>query len=123
MALFRERFERLRARFEDARTSRREESERRARIAKRAPGDRVGPAVIVSGCGRSGTSAVAAMLHRSGLSVGHDLIPPDEGNADGYFEERAVVRMNEAIIGATSLTGKFANPTRQEIIDAAAPHR
>ena len=78
--------------------------------------------IIVTGCGRSGTSAVAGMLHRSGIAVGHDLIPPDEHNADGYFEERAVVQINDAIISATPLIGRFANPSREEIVAAAELH-
>jgi hypothetical protein len=78
--------------------------------------------IIVTGCGRSGTSAVAGMLHRSGIAVGHDLIPADDNNADGYFEERAVVQANDAIISATPLVDRFANPAREEILAAAAPH-
>jgi hypothetical protein len=123
MASFiRDQVERVRSRIEDSRALRREASERRARIAKRGPSDPVGPGLIVSGCGRSGTSAVAAMLHRSGISVGHDLIPADEGNADGYYEERAIVRVNDLILAGTSLTAKFSNPGREEITAAAAAH-
>ena len=49
------------------------------------------PMLLVTGSGRSGTSAVAKLLHHAGFSAGHDLIEADESNADGYFEERAVI--------------------------------
>ena len=47
---------------------------------------------LITGSGRSGTSAVAQLLHEAGLSVGHDLIAPDEHNMQGYFEERKIGR-------------------------------
>lgn len=78
--------------------------------------------ILVTGCGRSGTSAVAQILHNSGISVGRDLIPPDEGNAEGYFEERAIVEMNDRILLAAGIQHWFAEPSRAEIIAAAEPH-
>lgn len=75
--------------------------------------------LIVAGSGRSGTSAVARMLHEAGISVGHDLIPADESNAEGYFEERAVVEVNDAILNDVGLNTWFATATRAEILDAA----
>ncbi|MEX0759409.1 MAG: hypothetical protein WD100_07510 [Tistlia sp.] len=33
---------------------------------------------------------MARLLHEAGISVGRDLIEPDEFNAEGYFEERGV---------------------------------
>jgi len=55
------------------------------------------PQFIICGSGRSGTSAVARLLHEAGLSVGHELIEPDEHNAEGYFEERQVVKINVTV--------------------------
>lgn len=77
------------------------------------------PQFIICGSGRSGTSAVARLLHEAGLSVGHDLIAPDEHNAEGYFEERQVVRINQAILHAAGVGPPFSWATRQQIIDAA----
>jgi hypothetical protein len=78
--------------------------------------------IIVTGSGRSGTSAVARLLHESGLPAGHDLIPPDESNAEGYFEERAIVDVNDHILFDAGMKEWFAVASRRELLDAAAPH-
>lgn len=78
--------------------------------------------IIVAGSGRSGTSAVTRMLHEAGLSAGHDLIEADESNAEGYFEERAVVRMNDAILRESGLLQWFGSAARETIRAAAAAH-
>ena len=77
--------------------------------------------IIVTGCGRSGTSAVARILHTSGLPVGRDLIEPDAGNAEGYFEERPVIEVNERILFAAGLHEAYASATRQQVRAAAVP--
>jgi len=77
--------------------------------------------IIVAGCGRSGTSAVARMLHDSGICVGRELIPPDEGNAEGYYEERAVVQLNDEIVQTAGLGAFFTNPSRADILTCARP--
>ena len=78
--------------------------------------------IIVTGCGRSGTSAVARILHDAGVTMGHDLIEPDESNAEGYYEERMVVVANDAILNAAGMNAWFASASRQQIIDAAAQY-
>ena len=80
------------------------------------------PIIIVTGSGRSGTSAVAKLLDQSGISVGRDLIAADESNADGYFEERAVVEANDLILRSAGLVDWFTTATRRQVIDAARPH-
>ncbi|HET6615259.1 MAG TPA: hypothetical protein VFH62_05185, partial [Dehalococcoidia bacterium] len=77
--------------------------------------------IIVAGSGRSGTSAVARMLHESGMCVGRDLIPPDEGNAEGYYEERAVVQVNDEIVQTAGLGTWFSAASRALILECAAP--
>jgi hypothetical protein len=77
--------------------------------------------IIVTGCGRSGTSAVARMLHESGISVGHELIPADEGNAEGYFEERPVVQLNDEIVQTAGLAQFFSTASRELILECARP--
>lgn len=77
---------------------------------------------LIAGSGRSGTSAVAKLLHTAGLSAGHDLIPPDAANADGYFEERAVVAVNERILRDAGLHAWLSTATRARVIAAARPH-
>jgi hypothetical protein len=77
--------------------------------------------IIITGCGRSGTSAVARMLHDSGISVGRDLIPADQGNAEGYFEERPVIELNDHIVSAAGLDAWFAAPSREAVLACARP--
>ncbi len=81
------------------------------------------PRFIVCGSGRSGTSAVAQLLHRAGVSVGHDLIEPDEHNAEGYFEERQVVKINQAILNAAGIGPPFSTATREQVMAAADEYR
>ena len=79
--------------------------------------------ILITGCGRSGTSAVARIIHESGLSAGNDLIEADEGNAEGYYEERPVIALNERILLAAGLHQPYASATREEVLAAAAPLR
>ncbi len=78
--------------------------------------------LIITGSGRSGTSAVARLIHQAGLPVGLDLIGPDEGNAEGYFEERAIIAMNDTILKPLELHQWFATASRDDVIRAAEPH-
>ncbi len=75
--------------------------------------------ILICGSGRSGTSAVARLVHEAGISVGNDLIEPDEFNAEGYFEERLVVMMNDALLNDVGLHKWFSVASRAEILAAA----
>lgn len=55
---------------------------------------------IVTGAGRSGTSAVARILHESGLLLGRDFAPPSEFNPVGFYEELPVCELNQSIMAA-----------------------
>lgn len=77
---------------------------------------------LITGSGRSGTSAVAQLLHEAGLSVGHDLLEPDEHNAEGYFEERMVIMINDAILKAAGIGEWFTTATREQIREAAVQY-
>ena len=96
--------------------------------------------IIVTGAGRSGTSAVARVLHESGVSMGCDLAGPDESNSTGYYEEIPVIRVNDHILSAASpdrdlalhpdrpqagrrIEASFsqAAPSRSEVLAAAQP--
>ena len=77
---------------------------------------------LITGSGRSGTSAVGQLLHEAGLSVGHDLIEPDEHNAEGYFEERMVIMINDAILKAAGVGEWFTTATREQIREAAVEY-
>ena len=59
---------------------------------------------IVTGRGRSGTSAVARVLHESGISMGRDLLGPAPfDNPLGFYQERTVVALNESIASGCGL--------------------
>lgn len=77
---------------------------------------------LIAGSGRSGTSAVARLLHEAGLPLGHDLIEADESNAEGYFEERRLVEINDLILRDANLVAWFTYATRQQVLDAAQAH-
>ncbi|HYM16896.1 MAG TPA: sulfotransferase [Dehalococcoidia bacterium] len=77
------------------------------------------PMILVCGTGRSGTSAVARLLHESGLAVGHDLIPADEFNPEGYYEERPLIQLDEAILAAVGLHRWFATASRDQLLRSA----
>ena len=77
---------------------------------------------LIAGSGRPGTSAVAKLLHEAGISVGRDLIAPDASNADGYFEERSVVAVNEKILRDAGLHAWFSTATRAQMLTAASAH-
>lgn len=76
--------------------------------------------LIITGSGRSGTSAVARLIHQAGISVGHDLIAADGGNEEGYFEERAIIEMNDTILKPLALNQWFATATRDDVLRAAS---
>ncbi len=78
--------------------------------------------LIITGSGRSGTSAVARLIHQAGISVGHDLIDADAGNEEGYFEERAIIAMNDTILKPLGLEQWFATATRDDVLRAASEH-
>jgi hypothetical protein len=56
--------------------------------------------VVVLGMHRSGTSAVAGLLHNAGLKVGaaDDLIEANEGNPKGHYELRPMMELNDTIL-------------------------
>ena len=85
----------------------------------RPPQPLVAGMFLITGSGRSGTSAVAQLLHAAGIAVGNDLIEPDEHNAEGYFEERMLVMINDAILNAAGIGDPFTTATRAAIIDAS----
>lgn len=79
--------------------------------------------IIVTGAGRSGTSAVAQVLHEAGLSMGHDLHEPTEFNPTGYYEDRWITQVNDGILAAAGLKGWFRRASRERVLAAAEPYR
>lgn len=66
--------------------------------------------VCIAGMHRSGTSMVTSLLGRAGLYLGEesDLLPPAEGNPDGYFENSKFVDLNEELLAR--LGGTYFRP-------------
>ncbi len=81
------------------------------------------PFLIVTGPGRSGTSAVARILHESGLRMGTQLAPPSEYNRVGFYEDLAVVELNDAILADCGMVRLERWPEREEVLQAAARRR
>ena len=57
-------------------------------------------AALVLGMHRSGTSSVAGALVRLGAKAPNALMQPDSGNAKGYFESIALMRLNDEILAS-----------------------
>jgi glycosyltransferase involved in cell wall biosynthesis len=55
--------------------------------------------IVVLGMHRSGTSALAGCLHALGVDLGDNLVPADQYNEKGHWENRAVVDLNERLLG------------------------
>src|SRR5437879_5732793 len=59
---------------------------------------------LILGSGRSGTSMLAGMLHGAGYYMGTHLIPADESNPKGYFEDDEINAINEALLAPVTPT-------------------
>jgi len=68
--------------------------------------------VCVAGMHRSGTSMVARLLNRCGVSLGpeSELLPAAPDNPEGFWENRRFLAVNEVIL--TKLGGTWARPPR-----------
>jgi hypothetical protein len=57
-------------------------------------------AICIIGMHRSGTSMIAGVLHGSGLYLGaeNELLGANSGNADGHFEHKGFLRINDALL-------------------------
>jgi hypothetical protein len=56
--------------------------------------------VVVLGMHRSGTSAVTRGLSAFGVSLGSNLLPANDGNSKGYWEDADIVSLNEDLLSA-----------------------
>ncbi|MFV0410935.1 MAG: hypothetical protein ACK5LJ_14930 [Paracoccus sp. (in: a-proteobacteria)] len=59
--------------------------------------------VVILGTGRSGTSLTAKILAAIGVRMETTLHRPNEMNPEGYFEDREVIAINQAILDKLSL--------------------
>lgn len=78
--------------------------------------------IFILGMHRSGTSALSGALAASGARFGEDLLAPEAGvNDKGFWEHRALVRINEALLQLASR--RWYHPFASEIVtrlDAAS---
>ena len=84
------------------------------------------PFLIVTGTGRSGTSAVASVLHESGVCMGTEFAPPSEYNARGFYEDLQALEINKRIMADTGLGDLRLAPTlpaRSAFLTAATAYR
>lgn len=80
--------------------------------------------LIVAGPGRSGTSAVARVLHESGVCMGRQFAAATHINPDGFYEEEAVVWLNERLLRDPGIGDRWHPdhwPWRSAVL--AAAHR
>jgi len=56
--------------------------------------------VIILGSGRSGTSMVAGTLAKAGYYMGEELLPANNANPKGFFEDKEVNAINEDILAS-----------------------
>jgi hypothetical protein len=85
-----------------------------------------GPFVIVTGAGRSGTSAVARVLHESGVSMGDELGQASEINPDGFYEDMGVWWLHERLyaeLGMATMWRLERWPWRSTVLAVAAKYR
>lgn len=61
--------------------------------------------ILVVGCYRSGTSAVAGVLHHLGVAMGEEFDPPARSNPKGYFEDLGFKRLFDAAVGGENVDG------------------
>lgn len=78
--------------------------------------------ILVVGCHRSGTSAVAGSLSKLGVSLGDNLMPPSPANPKGYFEDLDAVAANDGLLDSVGCS--WDRPPRfLESIPSPAPTR
>ena len=83
------------------------------------PGPRAPAPVIVTGTGRSGTSAVAQALHIMGISMGAKFNKADESNPQGDWEDQEFVTTNDML----ATNREHLNDMRRRIIFLTAKRR
>ena len=59
--------------------------------------------LIILGMHRSGTSLTAQWMHKCGINMGDELMPPTEDNKQGYWEDMDFYRLHQEILSANGL--------------------
>jgi hypothetical protein len=63
--------------------------------------------ILIFGPGRSGTSLVARVVSSIGADLGNNLIPGNNANPDGYFEDRVIVAHHKDLLAALGSADSF----------------
>lgn len=79
--------------------------------------------VLVLGMHRSGTSVVARALTSLAVKLGGNLIPAGGRNPKGYFEDRAFVSINSAVLASFELSWSSLKEVSEESLERAAAGR
>jgi len=73
--------------------------------------------IIVLCMHRSGSSLLSSMIHTMGANMGELMLPPDEHNPLGYFEDQRMKELNKNILMKAG--GTWDNPSNhKEIVKA-----
>lgn len=91
-------------------------TEPRSSSAARGEG---GGVLIVAGFHRSGTSAVARLLHHAGAHMGDELVGARLSNPFGHYEDVSVVRLHEALLTDNGRTWQV----EEDLLPALTPAR
>lgn len=84
------------------------------------------PLIIVTGAGRSGTSAVARVLHESGVSLGGPFVATSEINPAGFYEDAALLLLHERLwaeLGLDDFERTDRWPWRTTVLAVATAYR
>lgn len=82
--------------------------------------------IFIAGMHRSGTSAVAGELAAAGVNPGANLLPANEHNPKGYFEDQRVLAINDKVLASVGSIWSDPAPlatswqTTQAALDATA---
>ncbi len=64
-------------------------------------------AVVILGMHRSGTSLVAKIFHKSGISMGQTFLQADHFNPNGYFEDEDFLNVNKSLLETAEGSWKY----------------
>jgi GT2 family glycosyltransferase len=81
--------------------------------------------LMVLGMHRSGTSALTRLLNLHGAAIGGEVVPADEANIAGYWENRRFTQLNKDILKALGSTWHDVRPLppRWQTADAVRKHQ
>lgn len=73
------------------------------------------PILILTGMHRSGTSLLSSLLQSAGVNIGQKLVPANDGNPKGYFENADFVNFHEEVLFSLGID-KIGWTTQEKII-------